>query len=124
MTIEDTLSNTILDRAYKIHTAIGPGLLENVYKTCLAYELKQAGIFLETEKNMPFIYHDVKMDIGYRIDLMVENKVIVEVKNVECFTEIHIAQTLTYMKLTGCKLGLLLNFKTKSLKNGIKRLIL
>ena len=124
MIIEDNISKTILDCAFRIHTEIGPGLLENIYKTCLAYELKQAGLKVEIEKNMPFVYKEISFNCGYRIDILVENKVIVEVKNVDSFSDVHIAQTLTYMRLSGCKLGLLLNFKTKSLKNGIKRLVL
>ena len=118
------ISQIILDCAFKIHSALGPGLLESVYKECLAYELKKTGLFVEKEKALPLIYEDIQMECGYRIDLIVERKVIVELKVVDGFNDVHIAQTLTYMKLSGCSLGLLLNFYTKSLKNGIKRLIL
>lgn len=121
---ENEISKIILDSAFKVHTALGPGLLESAYKECLYYELVKVGFSVEKEKALPLIYEEVKLDCGYRIDLLVENKVVVEFKTVETFNDVHIAQTLTYMKLSGCKLGLLLNFYTKSLKNGIKRLIL
>ncbi len=121
---ENEISKIILDSAFKIHTALGPGLLESAYRECLAYEITKKGLIVEKEKAIPLIYEEVKMDCGYRIDLLVNSKVVVELKVVEAFNDVHIAQTLTYMKLSGCKLGLLLNFYTKSLKNGIKRLIL
>ncbi|MFA4923674.1 MAG: GxxExxY protein [Ignavibacteriaceae bacterium] len=121
---ENEISKIILDCAFKVHTALGPGLLESAYRECLAYELKKSGLIVEKEKPIPLVYEEVKMDCGYRIDLLVENKVVIELKVVEAFNDVHIAQTLTYMRLAGCKLGLLLNFYTKSLKNGIKRLIL
>ncbi len=121
---ENEISKIILDCAFKVHTKLGPGLLEKVYQECLAYELRNVGLNVEVEKPMPLIYEQVKFDCGYRIDLWVEGKVVVELKVVEAFNDVHIAQTLTYMKLSECKLGLLLNFYTKSLKNGIKRLIL
>ena len=123
MTINE-ISKIVLDCAFKIHTALGPGLLESAYKECLSYELIKNGLKVEKEKALPLIYEEVKLECGYRIDLLVENQVIIELKVVESFNDVHIAQTLTYMKLSGCKLGLLLNFYTKSLKNGIKRLIL
>jgi GxxExxY protein len=118
------ITHEILDSAYKVHTALGPGLLESAYRTCLVYELKKKGFKIEEEKSLPLIYEEVKMDCGYRIDILVENKVVVELKTVEAFTDVHIAQVLTYLKLTGNHVGLLLNFYTKSLKNGIKRLVL
>ena len=121
---ENEISKIILDCAFKVHTALGPGLLEKVYQECLAFELEQEGLKVEIEKPMPLVYEDIKFDCGYRIDLLVENKVVIELKVVETFNDVHIAQTLTYMKLSECKLGLLLNFYTKSLKDGIKRLIL
>ncbi|MGE0088180.1 MAG: GxxExxY protein [Bacteroidales bacterium] len=121
---ENEISRVILDCAFKVHTALGQGLLEKVYQECLAYELRKIGLKVESEKAMPLIYEEVKFDCGYRIDLLVEEKVVIELKVVEAFNDVHIAQTLTYMKLSGCKLGLLLNFYTKSLKDGIKRLIL
>ncbi len=121
---ENEISKIILDCAFKVHTALGPGLLESAYRECLAYEINKKGLKIEKEKPIPLVYEEVKLDCGYRIDLLVESKVVVELKVVEAFCDVHIAQTLTYMKLSGCKLGLLLNFYTKSLKNGIKRLIL
>ncbi|MBZ0199499.1 MAG: GxxExxY protein [Ignavibacteriaceae bacterium] len=121
---ENEISRIILDCAFKVHTALGVGLLESTYRECLAYELMNAGLNVEKEKPMPLVYKEVKLDCGYRLDLIVNNKVIVELKVVEAFHDVHIAQTLTYMRLSGCKLGLLLNFHTKSLKDGIKRLIL
>ncbi|MTK52807.1 GxxExxY protein [Paludibacter sp.] len=121
---EDQISKIILDCAFKVHTALGPGLLESAYRTCLAFELRKAGLKVEEERALPLIYEEIKMDCGYRIDLLIESKVVVELKTVECFTDVHIAQTLTYMKLSGSHLGLLINFYVKSLKNGIKRLVL
>ncbi len=121
---ENEISKIILDCAFKVHTVLGPGLLESAYRECLAYEIRKAGLKVEKEKPLPLVYEEVKLECGYRIDLLIENKVIIELKVVEVFNEVHIAQTLTYMRLSGCKLGLLLNFYTKSLKNGIKRLIL
>jgi GxxExxY protein len=122
--IEDEITEVILQQAFHVHTALGPGLLESAYKECLCYDLKKVGLDVQKEKSMPLFYKEIRLDIGYRIDLLVENKVIVEIKTVDSFHDIHIAQTLTYMQLSKCKLGLLLNFKTMSLKNGIKRLIL
>jgi GxxExxY protein len=118
------ITQEILDAAYKVHTSLGPGLLESAYQACLVYELKKKGLNVEVEKPLPLIYEEVKLECGYRIDILVENKVVIELKTVEAFTDVHTAQVLTYLKLSGCKVGLLLNFHTKSLKNGIKRLIL
>ncbi len=121
---ENIISKVILDCAFRIHTKLGSGLLEKVYRECLTYELRKEGLYVEQEVAMPVVYEEVKMDCGYRIDLLVEGKVIVELKVVDNFTVEHMAQTLTYMKFANCKLGLLLNFYKKSLKDGIKRLIL
>jgi len=118
------LTERILKYSFKVHSELGPGLLESSYKECLWYELNKNGILTEKEKALPLIYQEVKLDIGYRIDLLVEGKVIVEIKAVETLVDIHTAQVLTYLKLSGCKIGLLLNFNTRQLKNGIKRLIL
>ncbi len=118
------LTEQILKYAFRVHTELGPGLLESSYKECLFYELNKNGIFTEKEKALPLVYQEVKLDIGYRVDLLVENKVIIEVKAVEALADIHTAQVLTYLKLSGCKIGLLLNFHSTHLKNGIKRLIL
>lgn len=124
MTEENEISRIILDCVYKVHTKLGSGLLEKVYRECLAYELTKYGLDVQQEKAFPVIYEDIKMDCGYRVDIIVNNKVIIELKVVEDFTVEHTAQCLTYMRLSECKLGLLLNFYKKSLKDGIKRLIL
>jgi GxxExxY protein len=121
---ENSLSNLIINRALKVHTALGAGLLENSYQECLFYELKQAGLFVEKEKPLPLVYEDVRLECGYRVDLLVENKLIIEVKAVEAVNDIHLAQVLTYLKLSGCKLGLLINFNVLRLKEkGIKRVV-
>jgi GxxExxY protein len=124
MSEENEISRIILDCAYKVHTKLGSGLLEKVYRECLAYELEKCGLEVKQEKSFPVIYEEIRMDCGYRVDLIVNNKVIVELKVVENFTIEHTAQCLTYMRLSNCKLGLLLNFYKKSLKDGIKRLII
>jgi GxxExxY protein len=123
MTI-DEITHEILDSAFKVHTALGPGLLESAYRVCLAYELRKKGLNVVEEKPVPIIYEEVKLDCGYRLDLLVENQVIIELKTVDAFNEVHIAQVLTYLKFAEKKVGLLLNFNVKSLKQGIKRLIL
>lgn len=123
MTNEEVFKK-VLDCSFKVHTALGPGLLESSYEESLFYELKKMGLFVEKQKPMPLIYHEVKLDIGYRIDLLVERQIIVEIKSVDAFNEVHYAQILTYLKLSGCKLGLLVNFNVRHLKDGIKRIIL
>jgi len=120
---ENELSNKILGCAIEVHKQLGPGLLESAYQECLFYELKQAGLDVQKEKPMPIVYKEVKLDHGYRIDLLVNNKVVVEIKTVEEFTDVHIAQVLTYLRLGNFKLGLLLNFQVTTLKNGIRRVI-
>ena len=120
----ERIFKTVLDCSFKVHTALGPGLLESSYEECLYYEIKQSGLIVQKQKPLPLIYEEVKLEIGYRVDLLVENKVIVEIKSVETLADIHMAQILTYMKLSGCKLGLLVNFNVRSLKDGIKRVIL
>ena len=122
--IENEITERILKCAFKVHSELGPGLLESSYKACLAYEMINDSLFVEIEKPMPLIYKEVRLDIGYRLDLFVEHKVVIEIKVAEAFTDIHLAQMLTYLKLSNCKVGLLLNFKVASLKNGIKRVIL
>ena len=114
----------IIGAAYKIHSAFGAGLLENAYKECMFHLLKKEGLFVEKEKALPLIFEEIQLDIGYRLDLLVEKNVIVELKTVESFNENHMAQLLTYMKLSGCKTGLLLNFNVADMKKGIKRVIL
>lgn len=116
------LTELILKCSYSVHSALGPGLLESAYEECLYYELQQTGLKVEKQKSLPLVYKEVKLDAGYRMDLLVENRVVLEIKSIEAFTDVHIAQVLTYLKLSGCKIGLLLNFNVASLKNGIKRL--
>ena len=118
------LSNEIIGLAIKVHKNLGPGLLESSYKECLFYELIKAGFFVEKEKPLPLIYEEIKLEVGYRIDLLVENKVVVEIKAIDTLAEIHTAQVLTYLKLSGNRLGLLINFHVTLLKDGIKRLVL
>jgi len=118
------LSNELIGLAIKVHKALGPGLLESSYKECLFYEITRAGYFAEKEKTLPLIYETVKLDVGYRIDILVENKLVIEVKAVDALADIHTAQVLTYLKLSGNRLGLLINFNVTLLKNGIKRLVI
>ncbi|PJJ64848.1 GxxExxY protein [Chryseobacterium geocarposphaerae] len=120
---ENEISKVIFDSGLKVHRQLGAGLLESAYEECLYYELQKSGLLIEKQKPMPLIYDDIKLNIGYRIDLLVERKVVVEIKSVESLNEIHIAQVLTYLKLSNCKLGLLINFNSVLFKNGVKRLI-
>ena len=121
---ENELSSKIIGCAIEVHKQLGPGLLESAYQECLLYELKAAGLQVQKEKPMPIVYKEVRLDHGYRLDLLVENKVVVEIKTVEALNEVHVAQVLTYLKLGNYKLGLLLNFHVATLKDGIKRVIL
>lgn len=121
--IENEISNKIIGCAIKVHTLLGPGLLESAYQACLYYELMKAGLEVRKEVPMPIVYEEVKLDHGYRIDLLVENRVVVEIKTVEAFTDVHSAQVLTYLRLGNYKLGLLINFHVSLLKQGIKRII-
>jgi GxxExxY protein len=114
----------ILDCSFKVHSALGPGLLESAYTECLYYDLVQSGLKVEKQKPLPLVYKKVHLDAGYRIDLLVENCIVVEIKSIEALAEIHLAQILTYLKLSNCKLGLLANFNVLHLKDGIKRVIL
>ena len=116
------LTGKIIGLSIEIHNALGPGLLESAYKECLYYKLINAELQVEKEKPMPLIYEKVKLDCGYRIDLLVEKQIVLEIKSVECLSAVHIAQTLTYMKLGDYKLALLLNFNVVKLKDGIKRI--
>jgi len=120
---ENELSNIVIGCAIKVHSALGPGLLESAYKECLFYELRRAGFAVEKEKPLPLVYELVKLECGYRVDLLVEGKLIIEIKAVEGLTDIHLAQVLTYLKLSNCKLGLLINFNVVLLKQGIKRVV-
>ena len=122
---DEQVFKRILDCAFTVHSALGPGLLESSYEECLFYELRQTGLKVEKQKALPLVYKEVKLDTGYRTDLLVEDKVIIELKAIEgYFNDVHIAQILTYMKLSKIRLGLLINFNVKSLKEGIKRMIL
>ena len=114
----------VLDCAFQVHSELGPGLLENAYEECLCYELRNAGLKVERQKALPLVYKEIKLDAGYRIDILVEDRIVIELKVVEELTDVHLAQVLTYLKLSKCKLGLLVNFNVKYLKNGIKRVIL
>jgi len=107
----------------KDHKELGPGLLESTYEACLLYELNQAGLKVESQKALPVVYHEVKLECGYRVDLIIENKVIVEIKSVDSLNDVHLAQILTYLKLSGCKLGYLINFNVKLIKEGIRRVV-
>jgi len=120
---ENEISEKIIGCAIQVHKELGPGLLESSYESCLEYELIQSGLFVERQKPPPLVYKDVKLDCGYRMDLVVENKVIIEVKSVEALNDIFLAQTLTYLKLSNCKLGLIINFNVLLLKSGIKRVV-
>lgn len=120
---EEKIITLILNEAFHIHKTIGPGMLENVYKTCLAYRLRQNGLFVETEKPVPVVFEEIKMECGYRADLVVERKIIVDTKNIDAIADIHVAQLLTYLRFLNLRHGLILNFKTVLLKNGIKRVL-
>lgn len=120
---ENEISNKIIGLSIDVHNALGPGLLESAYKECLYYKLVQSGLNAQKEKAMPLIFEEVKLDCGYRIDLLVENKVVIEIKSVDALNDIHLAQTLTYLKLGDYKLGLLMNFNVVRLKDGIRRVV-
>ncbi|MRX39635.1 GxxExxY protein [Flavobacterium sp. LC2016-23] len=119
----DAISYKIIGLAIEVHKQLGPGLLESAYQECLYYEIVNSGLIVEKQKALPIIYKDIKLDHGYRIDLLIENKIVIELKTVEAFTDVHFAQILTYLKLGNYPLGLLINFDSKILKNNIKRFI-
>ena len=120
---ENEIAYAAYQCALKVHRRLGPGLFESVYEECLAYELTKAGLFFERQKGLPVIYDEIKLDLGYRLDLIVEHKVILELKSVECLTDTHLAQILTYLRLSDCKLGLLINFNVALLKSGVRRAV-
>jgi len=120
----ELLATEVIDCIFKIHKTLGPGLLESAYEECLFYEIKKRGFKVEKQKALPLIYEEVKMEVGYRIDLLVENKLVIEVKSAESLTDVFLAQTLTYLKLSNNKLGILVNFNETLIKNGIKRVVL
>jgi len=120
---ENELSFKIIGIALELHRNLGPGLLESAYEYSLAHELREVGLIVEQQLNIPLIYKSIKLECGYRIDILVNRKVIIEIKSVESIAPVHHAQTLTYLKLSGCKLGLLINFNTVRLKEGIHRIV-
>jgi GxxExxY protein len=120
---ENELSRILVGIAINVHKKIGPGLLESSYQEVMFYEIEKAGLYVEKEKPLPLIYDEIKLNVGYRVDLMVENKLIIEVKAVESIHPIHFAQLLTYLRHSGCKLGLLMNFHETKMANGIKRVV-
>lgn len=120
---ENSITQNIIGCAIKVHKSLGPGLLESAYQACLHYEMVKSGLQVEKEKPLPLVYEEVKLDCGYRLDFIVEGKIIVEIKSVDCLNDIHLAQVLTYRKLTNNRLGLLINFNVLKLTDGIKRVI-
>lgn len=120
---ENDISKLVIGIAIDVHKQLGPGLLESAYKECLFYKINQSGLLVEKEKAVPLVFEEVKLDCGYRIDLLIENKLVIELKSVEALNDIHLAQTLTYLKLGNFKLGLLINFNVVLLKDGVKRII-
>jgi GxxExxY protein len=119
----DALTKRIIGAAIEVHRTLGPGLLESAYEACLLFELHEAGLKIERQKPVPLVYKNVRLDCGYRLDLVVEGEVVVEVKSVSDAIAIHEAQLLSYLKLTGCQVGLLINFNVKLLRHGIRRII-
>jgi GxxExxY protein len=120
---ENELSNIAIGCALKVHSRLGPGLLESAYEACLHYELIKAGLFAESQKRLPLVYESVKLECGYRIDLFVERRLIIEVKSVAGINDVIVAQVLTYLRLTDCRLGLIMNFNVLHLKDGIRRVV-
>ena len=120
---ENELSKIILDCAFKVHSTLGPGLLESVYEAALAYELEKEELSIQRQKGIPVVYDEIKLELGFRADIIVENKVIIEIKSVESLADVHFKQLLSYLRLTDLKLGLLLNFNESLLKNGLKRVV-
>jgi GxxExxY protein len=117
------LTQKIIGCAMKVHSALGPGLLESAYQECLCFELLRAGLYVEKQKPMPLVYSEVKLDCGYRVDVMVERRLILEIKSVEALNDIHLAQVLTYLRLANCRLALLMNFNVLHLRDGIRRVV-
>lgn len=121
--LENEITEIIIGCSIKIHKSIGPGLLESAYEECLFYELSKTDLKIERQKALPLIYEEVKLECGYRADFLIENKVIIELKSIEALADIHLAQVLTYLKLSECKVGLLINFNVLKLTNGVKRVV-
>lgn len=120
----EKIASEIINIAMMVHKTLGPGLLESAYKECLYYELHHYGLVVEKEKPIPLLYKEIKLDCGYRADLIVENKILLELKSIEEFTKIHLAQMLTYLRIGGYRLGFLMNFNVSLFKDGIKRVVL
>ena len=120
---ENEIANIVFELALRVHKRLGPGLLESAYEECMFYELKKTSLKVEKQKALPLIYDEVRLDVGYRLDLMIEDKFIVEIKSVESLNDVHLAQILTYLRLSDCKLGLLINFNVNLLKSGVRRVI-
>lgn len=118
----EEFARTIVDSGLKVHRALGPGLLESAYEHCLAHELSSRGVALRRQVPIPIVYESTKLDAGYRIDIIVENSIVIEIKAVEALSRLHEAQVLTYLKLSGLRLGFLLNFNVELFRNGIRRL--
>ena len=117
------LTQKVIGCAMKVHSGLGPGLLESAYQECLCFELIKAGLFVEKQKPMPLVYSQVKLDCGYGVDIMVERRLILEIKSVEAINDIHLAQVLTYLRLANCRLALILNFNVLHLREGIRRVV-
>jgi len=120
---ENQISRIVVESALKVHQSLGPGLLESAYEECLFYELLKSDLNVVKQKPLPLVYEEVKLEIGYRVDIIIENKVVIEVKSVDILNDVHMAQILTYLKLSGCKLGLLINFNVSLIKHGIRRVV-
>jgi len=120
----DEISYAIIGCAYRVHSSLGPGLLESTYEVCLEYELLKEGMKVERQKALPVVYENIKLEVGYRIDLLVDNQIILEIKSVDCINPVHEAQLMTYLKLSKINLGILINFNVSDLKKGIRRKIL
>ena len=123
MLTENEIARMVFNAGLKVHRTLGPGLLESAYEECLSFELINQGLNIERQKALPLIYENIKMEVGYRPDIVVENKFIIEIKAVEALNDVHLAQILTYLKLSGCKLGMLINFNVLLFKDGVKRVV-
>ena len=120
---ENEISKIVFDSALKVHKSLGPGLLESAYEKCLVYELRKHNLKVDVQKPLPLVYEEVKLEAGYRVDIMINNKVVIEIKSVESLNDVHKAQVITYLKLSDCKLGMLINFNVSLIKNGINRIV-
>lgn len=123
MLTENEIARMVFNAGLKVHRTLGLGLLESAYEECLSFELINQGLNIERQKALPLIYENIKMEVGYRPDIVVENKFIIEIKAVEALNDVHLAQILTYLKLSGCKLGMLINFNVLLFKDGVKRVV-